>query len=139
MITALGVILAAGGSLSFAPAAMAASANGPEGQTVTVSKVDGLDPDGETITVHGEGFDLTKGIYVVVCINTGAGQQPTPCLGGADMEGGGGSSAWISSNPPSYGEGLAVPRGVWHLVHVEEPGQLVHITPGPGGEHRPLP
>lgn len=109
MVTALGVIVAAGGSLSLAPAAMAASANGPEGQTVTVSKVDGLDPEGETITVHGEGFDLTKGIYVVVCVNKGAGQQPTPCLGGADMEGGGGSSAWISSNPPSYGEGLAVP------------------------------
>lgn len=109
MITALGVIAAAGGSLSLAPTAMAASANGPEGQTVTVSKVDGLDPEGETITVHGEGFDLTKGIYVVVCVNKGAGQQPTPCLGGADMEGGGGASAWISSNPPSYGEGLAQP------------------------------
>ncbi|WP_152690521.1 hypothetical protein [Jiangella alkaliphila] len=89
--------------------AAAASATGPEGQTITVSKVDGLDPAGETITIHGEGYDLTKGIYVVVCVNTGAGQQPTPCLGGADMEGGGGSSAWISSNPPSYGEGLATP------------------------------
>ena len=109
LVTALGVIVAAAGSLSLAETAAAATANGPEGQTVTVSKVDGLNPDGETITVHGEGFDLTKGIYVVVCVNTGAGQQPTPCLGGADMEGGGGSSAWISSNPPSYGEGLAQP------------------------------
>ncbi|WP_199521436.1 LPXTG cell wall anchor domain-containing protein [Jiangella anatolica] len=100
------VILATGG---FAGTAAAASGTGPEGQTITVSKVDGLDPAGETITVHGEGYDLTKGIYVVVCVNNGAGQQPTPCLGGADMEGGGGASAWISSNPPSYGEGLATP------------------------------
>jgi mannose-6-phosphate isomerase-like protein (cupin superfamily) len=37
------------------------------------------------------------------------------------------------------GEALVIPRGVWHLVAVQEPGQLVHITPGPGGEHRRLP
>ncbi|WP_131988810.1 LPXTG cell wall anchor domain-containing protein [Jiangella ureilytica] len=103
----MGVVILATGGL--AGTAAAASGTGPEGQTITVSKVDGLDPAGETITVHGEGYDLTKGIYVVVCVNNGAGQQPTPCLGGADMEGGGGASAWISSNPPSYGEGLATP------------------------------
>ncbi|MBB5787613.1 hypothetical protein [Jiangella mangrovi] len=107
LVTAVGVVILATGG--FAGTAAAASGTGPEGQTVTVSKVDGLTPGGETVTVHGEGFDLTKGIYVVVCVNTGAGQQPTPCLGGADMEGGGGASAWISSNPPSYGEGLAQP------------------------------
>lgn len=107
LVTAAGVVILATGG--FAGTAAAASGTGPEGQTITVSKVDGLDPAGETITVHGEGYDLTKGIYVVVCVNNGAGQQPTPCLGGADMEGGGGASAWISSNPPSYGEGLATP------------------------------
>ena len=37
------------------------------------------------------------------------------------------------------GVALVVPRGVWHLVTLQEPGQLVHITPGPGGSHRPLP
>ena len=37
------------------------------------------------------------------------------------------------------GDALVVPCGVWHLVAVQEPGQLVHITPGPGGDHRPLP
>jgi mannose-6-phosphate isomerase-like protein (cupin superfamily) len=36
------------------------------------------------------------------------------------------------------GEALVVPRGVWHLVEVQEPGQLIHITPGPGGRHRPV-
>jgi mannose-6-phosphate isomerase-like protein (cupin superfamily) len=37
------------------------------------------------------------------------------------------------------GEALVVPRGVWHLVTMQEPGQLVHITPGPDRAHRPLP
>lgn len=35
------------------------------------------------------------------------------------------------------GQALVVPRGVWHLIRVVEPGQLVNITPGPGGQHRP--
>lgn len=37
------------------------------------------------------------------------------------------------------GEALVVPQGVWHLIDVIEPGQLVNITPGPRGDHRPLP
>jgi mannose-6-phosphate isomerase-like protein (cupin superfamily) len=37
------------------------------------------------------------------------------------------------------GQAVVVPRGVWHQIVVHEPGQLVHVTPGPGGDHRPLP
>ena len=37
------------------------------------------------------------------------------------------------------GQALVVPRGVWHLIECVEPGQLLNITPGPGGEYRPLP
>jgi len=37
------------------------------------------------------------------------------------------------------GEALVVPKGVWHKVTLREPGRLVHITPGPHGESRPLP
>ena len=37
------------------------------------------------------------------------------------------------------GQALVVPRGVWHRIFIQEPGQLVHMTPGPGGQHRPLP
>jgi len=37
------------------------------------------------------------------------------------------------------GEAVIVPRGVWHRVLLGEPSQLLHITPGPGGAHRPLP
>ena len=36
------------------------------------------------------------------------------------------------------GQAVVVPRGVWHRVVVREPSQLVHITPGPGAEWRPL-
>jgi quercetin dioxygenase-like cupin family protein len=37
------------------------------------------------------------------------------------------------------GNGLIVPRGVWHRVDIIEPSQIVYLTPGPGGEYRPLP
>jgi mannose-6-phosphate isomerase-like protein (cupin superfamily) len=36
------------------------------------------------------------------------------------------------------GQAVIVPKGVWHRVVIHEPSQLVHLTPGPGGEHRPL-
>jgi len=35
------------------------------------------------------------------------------------------------------GEALVVPRGVWHNILSVEPGQIIHITPGPGGDARP--
>jgi len=37
------------------------------------------------------------------------------------------------------GEAMTIPKGVWHLIHCVEPGQLINITPGPSGEYRPLP
>ena len=42
---------------------------------------------------------------------------------------------WVKVGP---GQGVVVPRGVWHRIFRKEAGQLVHVTPGPGGEHRPL-
>ncbi len=100
-----------------APSATAAggSATGPEGQRLTVSKSSGLAPDGETVTVSGTGYNTEKGIYVAFCVDNGAGKTPTPCVGGVDMSGDSGASVWVSSNPPSYGEGLAKPyRGSGH-------------------------
>jgi mannose-6-phosphate isomerase-like protein (cupin superfamily) len=35
------------------------------------------------------------------------------------------------------GQALVVPRGVWHNIFSVEPGHMIHITPGPGGEGRP--
>lgn len=36
------------------------------------------------------------------------------------------------------GDACIVRRGEWHRVRVVEPAQLVHVTPGPRGDHRPL-
>jgi quercetin dioxygenase-like cupin family protein len=36
------------------------------------------------------------------------------------------------------GEACIVRRGEWHRVSVLEKAQLIHITPGPNGDHRPL-
>ncbi|HYK68320.1 MAG TPA: cupin domain-containing protein [Streptosporangiaceae bacterium] len=35
------------------------------------------------------------------------------------------------------GQCLVVPRGTWHRIIVDEPGQLINVTPGPGGQSRP--
>ncbi len=36
------------------------------------------------------------------------------------------------------GDGLVVPKGVWHRVDILEPCQIVYLTPGPNNEFRPL-
>ncbi|WP_157411330.1 hypothetical protein [Actinoplanes rectilineatus] len=78
---------------------------------LSVSKTENLSRSGETVTVTGSGYNVEKGIYVAFCLDNGPGVLPSPCGGGADMSGGSGSSVWISSNPPSYGEDLAKPYG----------------------------
>lgn len=35
------------------------------------------------------------------------------------------------------GEACIVPKGEWHRVNLLERTQLLHITPGPNGDHRP--
>lgn len=79
--------------------------------SLSVSQRDGLNPDGQAVTVSGSGFDTAKGIYVAYCVTPPRGQLPTPCGGGIDTAGTGGASVWISDNPPPYGEGLAKPFG----------------------------
>ena len=37
------------------------------------------------------------------------------------------------------GQALVIPQATWHQIIVDEPGQLINVTPGPGGRHRPLP
>jgi mannose-6-phosphate isomerase-like protein (cupin superfamily) len=36
------------------------------------------------------------------------------------------------------GDAIVVPKGVWHQITMREPGRLIHITPGPNGDARPL-
>ncbi|MBG0857438.1 immunoglobulin I-set domain protein [Streptomyces spinoverrucosus] len=92
---------------------------GPEGQKLTVTPVNNLATADQTLTVTGSGYDVDKGIYVALCVDNGAGELPTPCVGGVDMTGTSHSSAWISSNPPDYGEDLAIPYGEGGTFQVE--------------------
>jgi hypothetical protein len=97
---------------TFALPANAASspsmATGSQGEILRVSQTKNIS-SGSILTVTGQHYDETIGIYVAMCIVVPSGQLPTPCGGGADMTGSTGASAWISSNPPSYGVGLAQP------------------------------
>ncbi len=81
---------------------------GSHGESLTVSKTTGV-KSGDSLTVTGQHYDETIGIYVAFCKVVSKGQLPTPCGGGADKTGGTGASEWISSNPPTYGVGLAKP------------------------------
>ena len=36
------------------------------------------------------------------------------------------------------GDGLVIPKGVWHRVDILEPCQIVYLTPGPNNQFRPL-
>ncbi|HWL42360.1 MAG TPA: hypothetical protein VNQ73_05405 [Ilumatobacter sp.] len=106
------IVVAAATCLTFAsPTALAAPPAEPAEPSLEVSKTQGLDPTGETITVTGAGYDESRGIYVAFCIVPAPGQTPTPCGGGVDLSGEGGASTWVSSHPPDYGEGLAVAYG----------------------------
>lgn len=104
------ILLAFALSLQVIPNASAAgkSKTGRYGQILTVSKVTGIKA-GEVLKVTGNKFDETVGIYVALCVTPKAGALPTPCGGGVDQTGALGASQWISSNPPPYGEGLAIP------------------------------
>ncbi|MCF1594891.1 immunoglobulin domain-containing protein [Streptomyces muensis] len=92
---------------------------GPGGQKLTVTPVNHLATENQTLKVTGSGYDTKKGIYVALCVDNGDGELPTPCIGGVDMTGGSHSSAWISSDPPDYGEELAIPYGTGGTFEVE--------------------
>lgn len=81
----------------------------PAGLVLTVTPTAGLDPAGAAVTVNGRGYDRTVGIYVALCVTPKTGEAPSPCGGGVNMSGVNPASAWISSNPPPYGQKLAVP------------------------------
>ena len=85
----------------------ATSAKGSHGELLTASSV--KIASGAAITVRGSNFDETGGIYLAFCVVPPAGSLPTPCGGGVNMSGAGDASYWISSNPPPYGVGLALP------------------------------
>jgi hypothetical protein len=64
---------------------------------------------GTWIVIDGAHFDETVGIYLAFCVMPKKGELPSPCGGGVNKTGTGDASYWISSNPPPYGKGLAIP------------------------------
>lgn len=111
LVALVGLALALGVVLRQDRVVAQATAQGPHGQTLTVSRTTALDPAGEEVTVTGSGYDESKGIYVSFCVLPPPGQKPTPCGGGIDLSGSGGSTVWVSSNPPAYAQGLTTPFG----------------------------
>jgi len=84
--------------------AQAATITGLQGQALSVSKTTAK--SGSMITVTGNRFDETVGIYLAFCVAPKKSQLPTPCGGGVNKAGLGEASFWISSNPPPYAIGL---------------------------------
>ena len=91
-------------ALSAMPSANAVSVQGSQGQTLSVSKTTAK--NGSVLTVSGQYFDETVGIYLAFCVVPKKGMPPTPCGGGVNKAGLGEASFWISSNPPAYAAGL---------------------------------
>ena len=85
---------------------------------LTVSQTTNLNPNGTSVTVRGSGYDITKGVYVIVCTQAAPRAQST-CVGGVNIDGSSPSSVWVSSNPPSYAIGLTTdfqPDGSFNIV-----------------------
>jgi hypothetical protein len=91
-------------SISSMPISNAASVKGSQGQVLSVSKT--TVKSGSVVTVKGNYFDETVGIYLAFCVIPAKGQAPTPCGGGINKAGLSEASFWISSNPPPYAVGL---------------------------------
>ena len=83
----------------------AVAVTGKGGELLTISKTSSLE-NGENITISGSNYDVNIGVYVAECVLVPVGALPTPCISEF-------SSKWISSNPPPYGIGLAIP----YLLH----------------------
>ena len=102
MKKALALVIAL--AISSMPFASAASIKGSQGQVLSVSKTSVK--SGTVVTVKGNYFDETVGIYLAFCVVPAKGKAPTPCGGGVNKAGLGEASFWISSNPPPYAVGL---------------------------------
>lgn len=90
-----------------ASASAVVSIKGAHGEVLTTSSA--TFKGSSTVTVAGTYFDESVGIYLAYCVKQPAGVLPSPCGGGENKTGKGISSYWISSNPPPYGRGLALP------------------------------
>jgi hypothetical protein len=99
-VVAIAVLMA----LLLPQSAHAVTRKGLQGQTISVKST--TVKDGSIVTVIGNHFDETVGIYLAFCVIPAQGKAPTPCGGGVNKAGLGEASFWISSNPPPYAIGL---------------------------------
>jgi hypothetical protein len=95
------------GLIAPASAQAAVTSTGSNGATISIPQA--TFSKSAKVTVTGKGFDETVGIYLAYCVMPKTGAAPTPCGGGVNKSGMGDASYWISSNPPPYGVGLAIP------------------------------
>ncbi len=98
-------------AISLAPLTSSTAATSKEsgsGAILSISKTKNITTD-STIKISGSHFDETVGIYLAMCKKVAISKLPSPCGGGMDQSGVSGSSIWVSSNPPPYGKGLAIP------------------------------
>lgn len=94
--------------LAMTPASAASiTAKGIHGESISVPTKSFK--SGALVSVVGTHFDESVGIYLAYCVLPAKGATPTPCGGGVNKTGIGDASFWISSNPPPYGKGLAIP------------------------------
>lgn len=93
--------------LSPTPAQAAVTATSSNGATLSIAT--NTFSRNALVKVEGKSFDETVGIYLAYCVMPKKGELPTPCGGGVNKAGTGDASYWISSNPPPYGVGLAIP------------------------------
>lgn len=73
------------------------------GKTLSADAVSALATD-QTLTVRGQGYDPTKGVYISLCAISSTITEPGPCGSGSA-----GAQAWVSSNPPAFGKSRAMP------------------------------
>jgi len=94
-------------ALGISSAAANSTATGQFGEKISIATAVLKGP--QIVVVNGSNFDETVGIYLAYCVLPKKGAAPTPCGGGVNKKGVGDASYWISSNPPPYGIGLAIP------------------------------
>ncbi|MBB3139885.1 cupin domain-containing protein [Halomonas organivorans] len=87
-----------------------------DGMTAGILTVNKGEPHGSE--VHPDGDELIYIIYGGILLTCDSDPEREHILG--------------------PGQACIVPKGEWHKVSFLEDTQLIHITPGPNGDHRPF-
>ncbi|MEV7285073.1 hypothetical protein AB0O01_11025 [Streptomyces sp. NPDC093252] len=101
--TGLAVAASAALTLGLAGSASAATStrtitDGSTTYNLSLTAPNSASAAGQVITVSGSGYNSGQGIYVGLCVVSGApgANKPSPCLGGQDQSGSTGASHWVN-------------------------------------------